>query len=127
MQAEWIANYLANGGSLGPWMGYHGPRDANPNWGDSGYVPADVAPNASDQDEPGQGNRGLSIWNTKKGAFEKTGVDRPENGWARDRFALIDSFPDDQTHWAHAIGMSIGDGVAETIHALDDQQRHDPR
>ncbi len=38
-QARWVAQYLARGGSLGAWAGFHGPRDANPRWGESGYVP----------------------------------------------------------------------------------------
>lgn len=38
-QARWVANYLAKGGSLRAWAGYRGPRDADPRWGNSGYVP----------------------------------------------------------------------------------------
>lgn len=38
-QAEWVADYLARGGSTRPWMGYHGPRSADARWGNSGYTP----------------------------------------------------------------------------------------
>jgi hypothetical protein len=38
-QARWVANYLKTH-STGAWMGYHGPRNADPRWGDSGYVPS---------------------------------------------------------------------------------------
>jgi len=41
-QVAWVANYLAKGGSTSPWAGYHGPRDADPNWGNSGYNPSDA-------------------------------------------------------------------------------------
>ena len=40
-QANWVARYLSKGGSLRAWMGYHGPRDADPRWGDSGYRPSE--------------------------------------------------------------------------------------
>ncbi|CAN2533043.1 hypothetical+protein [Methylocapsa aurea] len=42
-QVRWVAQYLAHGGSLQPWMGYRGPRNADPSWGDSGYRPAPQA------------------------------------------------------------------------------------
>jgi hypothetical protein len=45
-QARWVAGYIRkNGiGIVGrKWMGYRGPRDANPNWGDSGYAPSAAA------------------------------------------------------------------------------------
>jgi hypothetical protein len=45
-QVRWVANYLKHGGSLQPWAGYHGPRDADPRWGDSGYHPTEVAARA---------------------------------------------------------------------------------
>lgn len=39
-QARWVAHYIKqHGGTNGQWMGYHGPRNADPRWGDSGYVP----------------------------------------------------------------------------------------
>jgi hypothetical protein len=38
-QADWVASYLARGGSLSAWAGYHGNRKADPKWGDSGYNP----------------------------------------------------------------------------------------
>lgn len=49
-QARWVAQYIAKGRSLRPWAGYHGPRDADPRWGDSGYRPtkAAAAPNSVD-------------------------------------------------------------------------------
>jgi len=42
-QVRWVAQYLAHGGSLRPWMGYRGPRNADPSWGDSGYRPTPQA------------------------------------------------------------------------------------
>lgn len=42
-QARWVAQYIAKGRSLRPWAGYHGPRDADPRWGDSGYRPTKEA------------------------------------------------------------------------------------
>ena len=40
-QARWVAEYLKKtGGNTSPWVGFHGPRDADPRWGDSGYIPA---------------------------------------------------------------------------------------
>ena len=40
-QARWVARYIKkHGGANGQWMGYRGPRDADPRWGDSGYKPA---------------------------------------------------------------------------------------
>lgn len=40
-QTRWVAEFIAKGGRrvLGNWMGYHGDRDADPKWGNSGYVP----------------------------------------------------------------------------------------
>lgn len=38
-QVRWVANYVKQGRSLRPWAGYHGPREADPRWGDSGYKP----------------------------------------------------------------------------------------
>lgn len=39
-QARWVANYIKqHGGPNGQWMGFHGARDADPKWGDSGYSP----------------------------------------------------------------------------------------
>jgi hypothetical protein len=39
-QARWVANYIkAHNGTNGQWMGYRGPRDADPQWGDAGYKP----------------------------------------------------------------------------------------
>jgi hypothetical protein len=39
-QADWVAKYLKRHGTNGQWMGYHGPRDADSRWGDSGYKPS---------------------------------------------------------------------------------------
>jgi hypothetical protein len=39
MQADWVAKYIARTHDMSPWMGYRGPRDADPRWGDSGYIP----------------------------------------------------------------------------------------
>src|SRR5579875_3128329 len=42
LQAKWVANYIAKKG-LGPWGGEnwptHHPREADPRWKNSGYVP----------------------------------------------------------------------------------------
>ena len=40
-QVRWVARGLAKNGRrwLRNWMGYHGDRNADPRWGDSGYVP----------------------------------------------------------------------------------------
>jgi len=41
-QARWVANYIKRHGERGvgkKWMGYKGPRDADPRWGNSGYAP----------------------------------------------------------------------------------------
>ena len=37
LQARYLAEYLARGGSTAPWMGFHGRRGADPKWGESGY------------------------------------------------------------------------------------------
>jgi hypothetical protein len=39
MQTDYLAKYLARGGSTAPWMGFHGAREADPRWGNSGLVP----------------------------------------------------------------------------------------
>lgn len=41
-QVRWVAEGLKKNGRawLRNWMGYHGDRDADPRWGDSGYVPS---------------------------------------------------------------------------------------
>lgn len=41
-QVRWIAQGIAKNGRkwLRNWMGYHGDRNADPRWGDSGYVPS---------------------------------------------------------------------------------------
>lgn len=39
-QVRWVAKFLAKGGSTSNWMGYRGPRDADPKWGNSGYAPS---------------------------------------------------------------------------------------
>jgi hypothetical protein len=39
-QAKWVAQYIKkHHGTNGQWMGYRGPRDADPKWGESGYKP----------------------------------------------------------------------------------------
>ena len=39
-QARWVANYIKkHHGTNRQWMGYHGLRNADPRWGNSGYVP----------------------------------------------------------------------------------------
>ena len=44
-QARWVAEYLKKtGGDTSSWMGFHGPRDADPRWGDSGYIPSPPPP-----------------------------------------------------------------------------------
>lgn len=44
-QVRWVARYLkTHHGNTSPWMGYHGPRDANPKWGESGYRPSPSEP-----------------------------------------------------------------------------------
>jgi hypothetical protein len=43
LQARWVADYIKkHGGTNAQWMGYRGPRDANPNWGESGYIGHEV-------------------------------------------------------------------------------------
>ncbi len=39
-QVRWVAQYIKKHGrgALGNWHGYHGDRDADPRWGDAGYV-----------------------------------------------------------------------------------------
>jgi hypothetical protein len=44
LQADWVAKYIKRTGNLSPWMGYHGPRDADPHWGDAGYNPTPAVP-----------------------------------------------------------------------------------
>ncbi len=39
MQTDYLAKYLARGGSTAPWMGFHGAREADPRWGNSGLIP----------------------------------------------------------------------------------------
>lgn len=53
-QAAWVARYIKrHGGTNGQWMGYHGPRDADPSWGNSGYMRA--PPAAASAVETGEG------------------------------------------------------------------------
>ncbi|WP_018264043.1 hypothetical protein [Methylobacterium sp. WSM2598] len=58
-QVRWVAKYLARGGSLRPWSGYHGPRDPSPRWGNSGYVPDPAAGEGGGGDHGGVGHGGL--------------------------------------------------------------------
>jgi hypothetical protein len=42
-QARWVAEYIKkHNGTNGQWMGYHGPRDADARWGNSGYQPTPI-------------------------------------------------------------------------------------
>ena len=52
-QTRWVAEGLKKHGRrwLSNWMGYHGDRDADPHWGDSGYVP-DAAATADRHQAP---------------------------------------------------------------------------
>lgn len=43
-QVQWVANYLAKGGSTKPWAGYKGPMQADASWGNSGYDPKNTDP-----------------------------------------------------------------------------------
>ena len=39
-QTRWVAEYLkTHHGDTSPWKGFHGPRNADPKWGESGYKP----------------------------------------------------------------------------------------
>jgi hypothetical protein len=43
LQAYWVANWLKkHGGNTSQWMGYHGLRNADPKWGESGYDPRNI-------------------------------------------------------------------------------------
>jgi hypothetical protein len=51
LQARWVANYIKQHKAKNPnwspypnWQGFHGMRNANPRWGDSGYKPTGDAP-----------------------------------------------------------------------------------
>ena len=55
-QVRWVARFLAKGGSLRHWMGYRGPRSADPRWGNSGYVP--------DPSATGEGGGTDGTWKT---------------------------------------------------------------
>jgi len=44
---RWVANYIKKHGTNGQWNGYHGPRDADPRWGESGYRPPSAPKSAS--------------------------------------------------------------------------------
>jgi hypothetical protein len=52
MQARFVAEYIKRTGSLSPWAGFHGARDADSRWGDSGYVPAPSSTAASKPPAP---------------------------------------------------------------------------
>ena len=53
LQADWVAKYLKRtGGDTSPWMGFHGKRDADPKWGDSGYNPAEPTAAATPASAP---------------------------------------------------------------------------
>jgi hypothetical protein len=55
-QARWVAKYIReHHGTNGQWMGYHGPRRADPNWGDSGYIPAKRTATAPSPSTPARG------------------------------------------------------------------------
>jgi hypothetical protein len=83
-QAKWVANYIKqHGGTNGQWMGYHGPRDADPSWGDAGYSPTPDTPQSivkGGADTPqiegkgfGAGYRGdatRNSYNPKTGRFD---------------------------------------------------------
>jgi len=56
-QTRWVAQYIAKGGSLGAWMGYHGPRNADPRWGNSGYVPPETKVAADTPAAPSAGDK----------------------------------------------------------------------
>jgi hypothetical protein len=43
-QARWVAQHIKKTHSTSPWMGFHGLRDPDPHWGDSGYDPAKALP-----------------------------------------------------------------------------------
>ncbi|SED73937.1 hypothetical protein SAMN05444161_3885 [Rhizobiales bacterium GAS191] len=50
LQARWVANYVKKHGMYGVtknWMGWHGLRNADPRWGESGYVPTDAVQRAA--------------------------------------------------------------------------------
>ena len=48
MQARFVAQYIKRTGSVSPWAGFHGLREADPRWGDAGYVPGPAgSPTAS--------------------------------------------------------------------------------
>jgi hypothetical protein len=38
LQARYVANWIKRTGNMKPWAGFHGPREADPRWGDAGYV-----------------------------------------------------------------------------------------
>jgi hypothetical protein len=56
-QARFVAQWIKAHGAKGlgsTWFGYHGPRNADPRWGNSGYVPDLPAPSSGrrDRDPP---------------------------------------------------------------------------
>jgi hypothetical protein len=57
-QARWVARYIKRTGNLSPWAGYHGNRDADPRWGDSGYVPSSADKAAASPPAPVPGTNG---------------------------------------------------------------------
>jgi hypothetical protein len=38
LQARYVANWIKRTGNMKPGAGFHGPREADPRWGDAGYV-----------------------------------------------------------------------------------------
>jgi hypothetical protein len=60
-QARWVANYIRkHRGTNGQWMGYHGPRNADPRWGESGYHPSkEQATKSGEQHPPKSASSGM--------------------------------------------------------------------
>jgi hypothetical protein len=88
-QARWVAEYIKRTGDTSPWMGYHGPRNADPRWGDSGYVPSTPSPAATNGRYPGRTIPGRNI-----------------PSWANPYDSVFDSDYMDPSQKAHAKGVN---------------------
>jgi hypothetical protein len=86
-QARWVAEYIKRTGDTSPWMGYHGPRNADPRWGDAGYVPSTPSPAADTNGRyPGRTipGRNIPVWaNPYDSVFDSNYMDPSQKAHAK--------------------------------------------
>ena len=75
-QTRWVAEGLKKHGRrwLSNWMGYHGDRDADPRWGDSGYVPTPPATAPPRPTTPPPALPSHSVPNSTPGGFDPNNI-----------------------------------------------------